>query len=278
MKDNFPNSFAYNLIAGEREAREISEARERYQIVFFDATGTLFEVRGGVGEIYSRIALHYGVEGDPDKILQAFSRSFRAQPPLAFPPETPEVELHRLERDWWYSLVRKVFDDSLLPRLDDYFAEVFEYFRSEDAWQLFDDVIPTLTALKDSGMRLAVISNFDTRLEDLLRTLELDRFFDAVHISSRIGAAKPDVMIFKQVLNHHGVESHRALHVGDSLREDAEGAAGAGIHSLLLDRNSEFSGDRQVSRINSLYQLEVLLRKYFVPTVALFGLGFRISW
>jgi len=116
-----------------------------------------------------------------------------------------------------------------------------------------------LTALKGCGLRLAVISNFDSRLDDLLRVLELDQFFEAIHISSRIGIAKPDAMIFINALNHHAVEPSAALHVGDSMREDALGAAAAGIHSVLLDRANKFFATEKVNRVSSLDQLVGLL-------------------
>lgn len=178
---------------------------------------------------------------------------------MAFRPGIPETELLKLERDWWRSLVQDVFINIRFPRFEDFFAEVFEYFRGKDAWQLFDEVIPTLTALNESGLRLAVISNFDSRLDDLLRALELSHFFEAVHISSRVGTAKPDARIFIEAVNRHAVEPGAALHVGDGLREDAEGAAAAGIQSVLLDRDNKFFATEMMNRINSLDQLVGLL-------------------
>src|SRR5262245_3525732 len=141
---------------------------EKIQVVFFDASGTLFDVRGSVGEIYSRRAERYGISADPVIIHKNFLRAFRRQPPLAFPPETPDYELRRLEFNWWYRLAREVFAEIDFPDFDRFFSDVFEYFRGDDAWYVFDDVVPALNGLKDRGLRLAVISNFDSRLDDIL--------------------------------------------------------------------------------------------------------------
>src|SRR5438552_13062082 len=133
------------------------------KIIFFDAVGTLFEVRGSVGEIYSRVARRYGVEVMPEEIQRSFAQKFRAQPPLAFPVETPEAERLALERRWWRDLVRAVFAEyGGFPHFDEYFTEVFELFRSSEGWQLYDDVVPTLAALQAQDLRLGIISNFDS--------------------------------------------------------------------------------------------------------------------
>ena len=206
------------------------------QGVFFDAAGTLFEVNGSVGEIYSKFAHRYGVKSDAREINEAFTRYFPDQPPLAFPPGTAQAELKILERNWWRKLVLDVFGNEEFRQFDSFFADVFEFFQKKEAWRLYDDVIPTLTELKNRGMRLAVISNFDSRLDDLLRDLEIDHFFDGIHISTRIGAAKPDSKIFHAALRSHQIEPKRALHIGDNLREDFEGASAAGLRAILLDR------------------------------------------
>src|SRR5262245_61567889 len=79
-------------------------------VIFFDGAGTLIETRNSVGEIYSRVAREFGFETEPRILQQNFTRSFRRQPPLAFPAGTPEAALVELEKDWWRNLVREVFD------------------------------------------------------------------------------------------------------------------------------------------------------------------------
>ncbi|MCI0663797.1 MAG: HAD-IA family hydrolase [Acidobacteria bacterium] len=225
------------------------------QVVFFDAAGTLFEVNGSVGEIYCEFTRRYGVQVDQGEINAAFSRSFQAQPPLAFPPETPQAELTILEKTWWRNLVLEVFGNHEFSQFDSFFTEVFEFFRRKEAWRLYDDVIPTLTELRNRSIRLAVISNFDSRLDNLLLDFEIDRLFDGLHISSRIGSAKPDREIFLAALRYHQVEPGRALHVGDSLREDFEGASAAGLRAVLLDRAHTFVEDQHPARITRLDRL-----------------------
>ncbi len=227
---------------------------DKPQVIFFDAAGTLFEVRGSVGEIYSRIASQYGCEAHAEQLQQSFARWFRLQPPMAFPAGTPDDKLRELEKDWWRTLVRTVFADcAAFSHFDEFFNDVFEQFRTPELWRVYDDVIPTLTELKRRDIRLGVISNFDSRLDDLLQALDVRQFFDSVHISTRAGAAKPDPMIFDTALAFHNIETQQAWHIGDSVREDIEGAEAAGLKAILLDRNNHHADNP--ARITNLNQL-----------------------
>ena len=223
------------------------------ELILFDAAGTLFEVRGSVGDIYCRVAARYGLQADTAHIQQRFAQQFGQQPPLAFPTAQTETALQRLEYDWWRTLVWQVFAGQDFPRFDEFFAEVFAYFRQPDAWRVFADVKPTLTALRAQGYRLAVLSNFDSRLDGLLQDLGLTLFFDAVHISSRLGAAKPAPAAFHAALATHNLAPHQVIHIGDSPREDFTGAQAAGLRAFLIDRQR--IGVNHDNRLSSLTQL-----------------------
>jgi putative hydrolase of the HAD superfamily len=80
-----------------------------------------------------------------------------------------------------------------------------------------------------------VVSNFDQRLLPLLEGLGLRRWLEVVVVSSAAGAAKPSPLPFHQALERLGVEARHSWHVGDS-REDAEGAAAAGLRSIRIAR------------------------------------------
>jgi putative hydrolase of the HAD superfamily len=229
------------------------------KVIFFDAVGTLIETSDCVGGIYSRAAREFGFEAEPRILQLNFERSFRRQPPLAFPVGTPDAALIELEKDWWRNFVKEVFTGlGSFPRFDEFFDELFERFRGHEFWRVYDDVAPVLAELKRRRLKLGVISNFDSRLYDVLRACGLDHFFDSVHISTRVGAAKPDAMIFQSALNHYSVEAREAWHVGDGLREDVEGAMAAGVNAVLLDRDNRFAENAPAPRITNLEQIVTL--------------------
>lgn len=229
-------------------------------MIFFDAAGTLIEVKGRVGDIYAGMADSYGIALDPSVLQSAFVSAFRRQPPMVCPRGLTEDELARCEREWWRRLVAEVAGEaSRHPRFDEYFISLFEYFRLPGAWTVYPEVEGVLDELERRGKRLAIISNFDSRLEELLAGLGLRGYFDAVHLSTRIGAAKPDPAIFRAALDHHAIPASEAIHVGDSLREDVEGASAAGLGAIWLDRASVSSQNDRLSRGTRITRLNDIL-------------------
>jgi putative hydrolase of the HAD superfamily len=230
----------------------------QYHAVFFDAAGTLFTVKGSVGEVYARLAREYGKEVAIADLEAGFRRCFATAPPMAFPGAAPE-DIARLERRWWYELVQNVF--ALLgpfPRFAAYFDALFSYFAQAESWQLYPEVLDTLVALQHRGLRLGIISNFDSRLFGLLEGVGLAQFFEPVMISTQVGAAKPARAIFTQALTHvahFGLAPHEVIHVGDSYEADIIGAQGAGLTPILIDRVGPSRQAASYVRIQNLVEL-----------------------
>jgi len=207
--------------------------------VFFDAAGTLIKPVRRVGESYAQVARKFGMNVSPAQLSERFRVCFGASMPLAF-PGAPDAEIKALERDWWKRLVRKIFEPwEPVERFDDYFTELFDYFARPDSWALYPEVLETLSALKQRGLILDVLSNFDSRLIGILHGLGAGQWFDEIIISSRAGHAKPDRRIFAAALAKHGLEPNSAAHVGDSEANDLCGANDAGLKGILIDRDGD---------------------------------------
>ena len=209
--------------------------------VLLDATGTLFDVARPLGDAYSELAREFGGDIDPDTMTDGFRTAFADTPPMAFPGRRG-ADLDRAERDWWRTVVERVTREAGgVPEFDPYFDRLYAHYASAPAWRVFPEVPDVLAALRERGLRLAVVSNFDSRLPPLLDRLGLAPFFDAVVCSGSVGAAKPDGAIFAHALAVLGVEAHETLHVGDSRVNDYDGARAAGIEALLVDRGTAAS-------------------------------------
>ncbi len=230
------------------------------KVVFFDAAGTLFHVRGSVGQIYAEAARKFGVSADPTHLQRSFVSSFRAASALGFPEERSR-DLKGAERLWWMSVVRGAFGADMPERiLPKYFDHVFELFRCADAWELYPESLAALQDLRALGFRLGVISNFDSRLHDVLANLGVDSCFEQVFLSWEIGVAKPDARIFSSALKAMGVAPSRAAHVGDSVAEDIEGALRAAMHAVLIDRTGNQQAPRGVATARELTAIRALLQ------------------
>lgn len=99
-----------------------------------------------------------------------------------------------------------------------------------------------LAKLRQRGLLLAVVSNWDVSLAERLEELELDGQLDAIVTSAEVGEAKPRPAVFRRALERLGLEPAAALHVGDSWELDVLGARAAGVRPVLLAPGASVEG------------------------------------
>jgi putative hydrolase of the HAD superfamily len=236
----------------------------RIKVIFFDVAGTLIHVHGSVADIYLRHAEKFGVQRSPEllaSVKTAFARAFADAPPPVFAVNDPK-EIKQCERLWWFDVVHNVwYRVGMFERFDEYFEDVFEAFGGPSYWTLYPETPGVLKNLKEQGYEIGIVSNFDSRLFTVLRGLGVADLFDTVTISSLAHAAKPAPRIFQTALDKHAMDPEDAVHVGDSLRDDVEGARKAGLHAVLIERDFQLgSSASNVPTIQSLEQLPALIK------------------
>jgi putative hydrolase of the HAD superfamily len=220
----------------ERSRKRKDESYEMLRVVYFDAAGTLFHTREPAGLSYAKIARRFGVQADERLVIDSFRRAFAAAPGLAFGPGHQAPLLRQLEREWWHRLVRSTFAGlGDFPDFDAYFDALFAFFADPANWTCDRDAPVLLAALRESGLEVGLISNFDYRIYAILDALGLRRHFDSITISSEAGYAKPAPEIFRIALERHSVGADEALHVGDSEALDVAGAHAAGVAAVLVE-------------------------------------------
>jgi putative hydrolase of the HAD superfamily len=95
-----------------------------------------------------------------------------------------------------------------------------------------------------------------------MESLKILSFFDSITISSETGYAKPHPGIFEAAIRAAGVPGNRILFIGDNLADDVQAGAAAGLHTILIDRHTRYSGAAGVPIIQNLRQVlnELLTR------------------
>jgi len=215
----------------------------KFRAVLFDAAETLFTTRGSVGEIYGTVARRYGSQHTPEAIQAAFLRNFRGAGPISIEDQ----------KRWWKDVVFRVFNEvGMIQNFDQFFDEVYEKFRDSQGWILFPETHDVLNQLKDRGLKLGVISNFDSRIYSVLDSLGIRQFFDTITLSSETGYCKPDPEIFAAAVRSLGLPASQVLLVGDSPHDDVEAGLRAGLSAVLIDRNGRHDAKDHLERISSL--------------------------
>lgn len=191
--------------------------------LLIDAAGTLLVPTERTADVYLRYARKYGVKLTEQEVLQRFRSAYN----------TPWADSRQRYvgdgRPFW----RFIVAESTGCSDERMFEEVYDYYARPEAWRLAPGTSEALNRLRAAGVRLAVVSNFDTRLRPILRELGVGHLFDAVVVSAEVGVEKPNPVIYEAALKELALKPGEVIHVGDDRRNDVWGARDAGITAWL---------------------------------------------
>ncbi len=228
------------------------------EFVFFDAGETLLSPNPSWSELSTDILVARGHDVDVLRLREAWRQAGER-----FVQAADEGRTFSTSRDESKTFWMSLYTD-LIGRLgitdDGAPAVLYETFSDPANYHLFDDSLPTIEELGRRGLRLGVISNFESWLRSLLDHLGITDRFDVIAISGDLGWEKPDPRIFKWAMEEAGVSAAASVHVGDSPHFDAGPAHDLGMTGVLLDRHgrwTEIEGD--YPRIATLGELVELI-------------------
>jgi putative hydrolase of the HAD superfamily len=141
---------------------------------------------------------------------------------------------------WHERLYRRLLALSETPgtpdALDGAAAVMLREHRASNAWRrIGPGVRESLERLRGAGFKLAVVSNSEGTIEQMLIEIDLRPLFETVVDSTVVGFTKPDPRIYALALERLGVAPADALMVGDSPSADVDGPRAAGIRAALID-------------------------------------------
>lgn len=193
--------------------------------VLLDALGTLLRLDDPVPRLMRELRERHGIEVAPQdagRAVKAEIAHYRAN-------------LHRGRDEAGLAEVRaecgRVVADSLGIEED-----VTDALLAAIVFTPFEEVPDVLRRLRSRGARLVVASNWDVSLREALERTGLDRLIDGAVNSAEVGSAKPAPEVFECALEIAGVAAAEAIHVGDDVEADVEGARALGIEPVLVLR------------------------------------------
>ena len=200
------------------------------QAVFFDVDFTLIHPGPMFrGEGYRDFCARYGMEVNPAWFEQAVSS---AAPLLDGPEDTP------YDAEIFVRYTRRIIEGmgGGGERIDDCAREIYAEWAACHHFELYAEVPAVLRQLADRGIRIGLISNTHRCLASFQSHFALEGLISVTVSSSEHGLMKPHPSIFSAALRLMQVPAPSAVMVGDSVRQDVEGALRAGMRAVLLDR------------------------------------------
>jgi len=200
--------------------------------VLFDVDFTLVKPGPDLGpEGYQVLGRRFGLELDPERYAEARAAAV----------ETVErhPELDHDEEVWVLfteRIIRGMGGDS--DRAYECAVEMTRAWEHAENFELFEDTLPVLAALREHGLKIGLVSNTGRDLNAFIAHHSLD--VDAAVSSGAHGKTKPHPAIFQSALEQLGVTAEEAAMVGDSPEDDVEGAKALGMRAFLVDRDDRF--------------------------------------
>jgi putative hydrolase of the HAD superfamily len=221
------------------------------KLLTFDLDDTLWDVgavvRRADREMMNWLALHY-----PQLVAQFDQAGFfalRREVHAANPDIRHDLGALRL-RTLELALHRSGHDLATAQRgARDAFAV---FFRWRNTVEFFPDVMTSLQALRPL-YPLYALSNGGADIAHM----GLGHIF-SLHLSAAsVGAAKPDPAMYRQALQHAGLEPAQAIHIGDHPQEDIAAAQQLGMKTIWVNRQGkdwplEQRADAEVSDFTNL--------------------------
>jgi putative hydrolase of the HAD superfamily len=217
--------------------------------VLIDALGTLVELQPPAPRL-RRILRESGFEVSEEQAAAGFAAEIAYYLDHHLDGSDPE-RLERL-RDRCAEELRSALG---IPELDHVTARRAMLGALE--FTPYEDVLPALRELRQRGLALVIASNWDCSLPNWLEPTGILELVDGVVTSAEVGAPKPSTRVFERALAIAHAAPAEAVHVGDRLDNDVEGAAAAGIRPVLMQREGE--PPPGVEAISSLLELPALL-------------------
>ena len=102
--------------------------------------------------------------------------------------------------------------------------------------------VAAMKDLRARGIKVAIVSNSEGRLDQLFDELGILSCFDTVVDSSKVGVEKPDVRIFEIACERTKTTPAHALHLGDTMATDIVGARNAKMRYAMIDPFGHYEG------------------------------------
>ena len=227
---------------------------KRLETVFLDAGGVL--VFPNWSRISATLAAH-GVSVAPEALAAAEPYAKRHL------DQTRTIRATNDEKRGWlyFNLILERAGIPLTEESNEALRELHAYHQTSNLWEYMPpDVLPSLRAIREMGLKMAIVSNANGTICAMADRLGIGALAECVLDSHTEGVEKPDARLFEIALERSGANRETTIHVGDIYEVDVVGARAASISPVLLDAAGLYP-DADCPRVASLPELVDAIRR-----------------
>ena len=211
--------------------------------IIFDAYGTLFDVNSAAEKCKNKIGEKW----------EDFANHWRTT---------------QLEYTWLRSLMNRhkdfwqVTEDSLKKSMEAYKIETSMRNDLLNLYKIlspFEEVLETLKSLKEKKYKLAILSNGTPKLlNELVKTNNLESFFDDIFSIEEVGVYKPDTKVYDIPIKKYGIKKNEVIFLSSNTW-DVSGGGNYGYQSIWVNRNKNIFDYLDYTPKNQINSLKGLL-------------------
>ena len=216
---------------------------QNIKAIIFDAYGTLFDVNSAAEKCKNKIGEKW----------EDFANHWRTT---------------QLEYTWLRSLMNRhkdfwqVTEDSLKKSMEAYKIETSmrnDLLKLYKVLSPFEEVLETLKSLKEKKYKLAILSNGTPELLiDLVKTNNLESFFDDIFSIEEVGVYKPDTKVYDIPIKKSGIKKNEVIFLSSNTW-DVSGGGNYGYQSIWVNRNKNIFDYLDYTPKNQINSLKGLL-------------------
>lgn len=132
------------------------------------------------------------------------------------------------------------------------FNDLFVKFLYDEI-EMVDGIEDLLLYLSDKYKIFTASNGIFKMQENRLKKSNLDKYFDEIFVSDKIGYEKPDKKFFQKIMDLTKFSNDDLIMIGDSIKSDIIGAKNSKIKSIYFNKE-----DKKISDKNFTYQVKNL--------------------
>lgn len=132
------------------------------------------------------------------------------------------------------------------------FNDLFVKFLYDEI-EMVDGIEDLLLYLSDKYKIFTASNGIFKMQENRLKKSNLDKYFDKIFVSDKIGYEKPDKKFFQKIMDLTKFSNDDLILIGDSIKSDIIGAKNSKIKSIYFNKE-----DKKISDKNFTYQVKNL--------------------
>lgn len=227
-------------------------------VVVFDADDTIYTFSESIPSIFKRHIDTHNVDSCEKHIENKIMQ-------IIYGKDVPGSGKHndyamdkQVAYDFWRDLYLEVASEYTNESATESYDGLYDYYAKAESRTLSPHFLTFINRLRECGKTLGVMSNFDSRVHNVVEELGVTSQVDFIYSSCDIGYRKPGVKFFSTIAEKYNFNPKDIVYIGNNQEEDFYAAREAGWNSILYDTQDKY--EQESDKVRCFSELISILK------------------